>query len=253
MRFAPCRELPHVQISFARRQFCVTIIAMNLRFSVSVASVLLLGFAKLGMGAETAHNFTKWEKEIAAYEHADLTNPPPKSPLVFTGASAIRRWTSLARDFPGRPVLNRAFGGSEIVDVTHFADRIIFPYHPRMIFFRSGGNDLHNGRSVEQVFADYKEFVAAIHAKLPDVDIVFISLSPSIARWEQHEKEKALNKLIETYSRQTPHLKYVEDYDIVLGPDGQPRSELFVADKQHFNADVYKVLAERVRPLLPKD
>jgi len=199
----------------------------------------------------TNHNFARWEKAIAAFEARDKTNAPPKDPLIFTGASMIGKWTSLAQDFPGHPVVNRGFGGSEIVDATHFADRVIFPYKPRMIFFRSGGNDLHNGKSVDQVFADYREFVATVHAKLPETEIVFISLSPSIARWEQHDKEKALNDLIKDFSARTPHLKYCEDYDIVLGPDGQPRPELFVADRQHLNADGYKLLAERVRPFLP--
>jgi hypothetical protein len=213
---------------------------------------LWLAAGATAWGAETNHDFGKWEKEIAAFERADHTNPPPPHPIVFTGASAIRRWTSLTQDFPRHHVLNRSFGGSEIVDVTHFADRMIVPYAPRMIFFRSGGNDLHNGKSVEGVFADWREFVATVRAKLPDTEIVFIGLSPSIARWEQHEKERELNRLIEQFSKTAPHLKYVEDYDIVLGPDGKPRPELFVADRQHFNGDVYKVLAERVRPFLPK-
>jgi lysophospholipase L1-like esterase len=39
---------------------------------------------------------------------------------------------------------------------------------------------------------------------------------------------------------------------MVLGPDGQPRPELFVADKLHFNAAGYKLLAEKVRPFVPK-
>jgi len=47
-------------------------------------------------------------------------------------------------------------------------------------------------------------------------------------------------------------LKYLETYDMVLGPDGRPRDELFVADKLHLNAEGYRLLAERVRPLLAK-
>jgi hypothetical protein len=39
-------------------------------------------------------------------------------------------------------VINRGFGGSQIVDATHFAPRIIFPYAPKAIYLRSGGNDL---------------------------------------------------------------------------------------------------------------
>jgi lysophospholipase L1-like esterase len=202
---------------------------------------------------ETNHNFAKWEKEIAAYEASDRTNPPPKNPIIFTGASTIRRWSTLAHDFPKQPVVNRGVGGSEIVDITHFADRIIFPHRPKMIFFRSGGNDLHNGKPVDQVFADYKEFVAAIHAKLPETEIVWISQNPTNARWEQNDKEQALNKLVKEFSQNTPRLKYLEVSDMVLGADGKPRNELFVEDKLHFNAEGYKLLAERVRPFLPKE
>jgi len=61
-----------------------------------------------------------------------------------------------------------------------------------------------------------------------------------------------LNTLIEGYIREKPFLKYAETYDLVLGADGQPRPELFVADKLHFSADGYKLLAERARPFLPK-
>ena len=53
-------------------------------------------------------------------------------------------------------------------------------------------------------------------------------------------------------AKQTPHLKYIEDYDMVLGADGKVRPELFVEDKLHFNAEGYKLLVERVRPYLPK-
>jgi lysophospholipase L1-like esterase len=202
--------------------------------------------------AQTNHNFGKWEQEIKAYEAAERTNPPPKHGLLFTGSSTIRRWATLAQDFPNQPVINRGVGGSETVDITHFADRIVFPYEPKMIFFRCGGNDIHAGKSAEQVFSDYKEFVATVHAKLPETEIVYISQNPTPSRWEQHEKEQALNKLVHDYSEQTPHLKYCEISDMVVDKDGKPRPELFVTDKLHFNAEGYKLLAERVRPFLPK-
>ena len=111
------------------------------------------------IAAETNHNFARWEKEIAAFEASDRTNPPPKHCLLFTGSSTIRKWTTLAQDYPGQPVVNRGVGGSGVVDITHFVNRILFPYEPKMIFFRCGGNDLAAGKSVEQVFSDFKEFV----------------------------------------------------------------------------------------------
>src|SRR4051794_29914442 len=66
-----------------------------------------------------AHNFARWEKDIAAFEEKDRVNPPPKGAVLFVGASTIVRWKSLAQDFPDQTVLNRAFGGSEIADSTH--------------------------------------------------------------------------------------------------------------------------------------
>jgi lysophospholipase L1-like esterase len=212
----------------------------------------LLLLPQAAPSSETNHNFAKWEREIAAYEHSDETNPPPKRALLFIGSSTIRRWQSLERDFPGRQVINRGFGGSEIVDSTHFADRLIFPHAPRMVLLRAGGNDLWAGKTPEEVFADFKEFVAKVHQRLPETDIVFISLSPSIARWKHADKEKAVNTMVEDYIRGKPRLKYIETYSLPLGPDGQPRPELFVADKLHFSAEGYKLLAERVRAVLPK-
>lgn len=219
---------------------------------LSLAVSILVLLSSSAPAAETNHDFARWEKDIAAFEQTDATNPPPKGAVEFIGSSTIARWKTLAQDFPGQPVFNRGFGGSEIVDSTHFAQRVIFPYAPRMIVLRAGGNDLWAGKSPEQVFADFKEFAATVHAKLPATEIIFLSLSPSPARWKQHGQEKEVNRLIENFVRQTPHLKYIETYDLPLGADGQPRAELFVADQLHFNADGYKLLAERVRPLFAK-
>jgi len=222
-----------------------------IRLSSLAVSVLVL-LSHPAAGTETNHNFAQWEREIAAFEQSDLTNPPPKGGVEFTGSSMVRRWTTLAQDFPGQPVFNRGFGGSEIVDSTHFAPRMIFPYSSRMIVFRAGGNDLWAGKSPEQVFADFREFYSVVHAQLPETEIVFLSWSPTPSRWKQHEQEKKLNELVKRFCEKSPHLRYIETYDLPLGMDGLPRPELFVADQLHFNAEGYKLLTERVRPVLSK-
>ena len=61
---------------------------------------------------------------------------------------------------------------------------------------------------------------------------------PGVSKWE---------KDIAAFIQGKPHLRYVETYDRLLAPDGQPRPELFIKDLLHFNAEGYKLLAERVR------
>ena len=102
------------------------------------------------------------------------------------------------------------------------------------------------------MFDDFKNFVAKVHAKLPNTRIYFISWNPTIARWKQADKEKALNAMVKDFVAGKKNLTYIETYDMVLGPDGQPRPELFVADKLHFSPAGYKLLVERVRPALAK-
>ena len=194
---------------------------MKFMFLLLPAAVLIVLGPNV-WSADTNHNFGKWEKDISAFEQSDSTNPPAKGGFLFTGSMTIANWKSLAQDFPGQPVLNRGFGGSEIVDVTHFADRIIFPYAPRKVFLRAGGNELWAGKSAEQVFADFQDFVTLVHAKLPSAEIVFISLSPSVARWKQRDVEKSVNTMAANFVSKTSCLKYVETYDLPLGTNGLP-------------------------------
>jgi lysophospholipase L1-like esterase len=195
------------------------------------------------------HDFAKWEPEIAAYEKADQTSPPPKGGIVFTGSSTIRLWKTLAGDFPEHKVINRGFGGSEIADATHFADRIIFPHEPKQIFLRAGGNDVHNGRLPDEVATDFAEFVRTVHARLPNTEIFFISLSPAPARWGETDKYRILNAMIRDMALRMPRVGYVDTFDLPLTADGKAK-EVFVADQLHFNTEGYRLLVERVRPYL---
>lgn len=198
------------------------------------------------------HDFAKWEKYVAAFEKSDAVNPPPKHALLFIGSSGIVRWKTLARDFPGVTILNRAFGGNEIADSTHFAERMIFPYEPKMIFLRAGGNDIHAGKSGEEVFKDYKNFVAKIRTKLPEVPIAYIGLSPAPSRWNEKAEGDKLNAAIAAYSKEQKNLIFIDSSRITLDAEGRIRPELFVEDQLHFNEAGYKLLAEAVRPYLPK-
>src|SRR5262249_46670543 len=143
----------------------------------------------------------KWEKEIAAFETADQKQPPPKGGIVFVGSSSVRLW-DVKKAFPNLPVINRGFGGAQIEDSTHFAERIIFPYEPCPGVFYSGDNDLNSGKSPEKVAEDFKALVKKMADRLPNARFYVISIKPSPSRWKLFEAQSEANKLI---------LKYCED------------------------------------------
>lgn len=200
----------------------------------------------------TTHDYARWEKTIAAFEEADRKNPPPKGAVLFVGSSTIVRWKSLATDFPGVTTLNRGFGGNQIKDSTHYAERMIFPYEPSMIFLRAGGNDINAGWPAEEVFEDYKKFVAKMRARFPGIPIAFIGLSPTIKRWEQVAEGDKLNALVAAYSKEQKDLYYIDCARMTLDAKGRARPELLHEDKLHLSEAGYRLLAEAVRPYLPK-
>ena len=225
-----------------------------LRFDVVVRSVVVLlvvSSAVDGQDAPKLTNADRWEPSIKAFEDQDQKTLPTKQGNVFVGSSSIRLWKTLAQDFPRHRVLNRGFGGSEMTDSVHFADRIILPYEPRMVVLYAGGNDLNAGQPPEKVIADFQAFATKVRARLPAAEIAYISSAGNPARWAQVEKVKAVNAEIEAWLKEQPRTKFINVFARMLGDDGLPRPEIFVADKLHMNAEGYKLWTEVIRPFLP--
>ena len=193
-------------------------------------------------------NTAKWEKEITAFEARDKTNPPPKGAILFVGSSSIRFWTNLAKAFPDKQVINRGFGGSEISDSIALADRIIFPYQPRLIVFYAGNNDIANGKSPERVIADFKTFLKLVHAKLPRTRVAYISIHPNPARWHLKDQVEAANQAISGIKDK--RFTFIDIWHPMLGEDGKPRPELFRPDKLHMNEQGYAIWTSIIRPYL---
>ena len=194
----------------------------------------------------------KWEKSIAAFEAADREHPPEKGGVVFTGSSTIARWKTLADFFPGFRVVNRGFGGSQMEDSVQFADRIFFSHEPAAVVIFAGSNDINAGKTSERVADDFKAFVAKVHASLPKTEICFIEITSSPSRWAQRDKVVEANRLVRVFCEQTSGVKFIPVREKLLGENGGPRAELFEADRLHPNHDGYKIIADAIRPFLPK-
>jgi len=216
---------------------------------ISLALLLLAGCKTAPPNSLAAHNSARWEKEIAAFEARDRTNRPPKGCIVFVGSSSIRLWTNLAADCPSVPVVNRGFGGSQLADSGNCAERIILPYEPRQVVIYAGGNDINAGKPPELVYGDFVALVTKVHSQLPHARIAYIASAPNPSRWSQVEKVRRLNALVEAHCHRH-RIKFINVFPLMLGPDGQPKPDIFVADRLHMNAKGYGIWKEAVAPCL---
>ena len=210
--------------------------------------LLLLAFLAAGAVAGAAP--AKWAASIDAFTRADAANPPPREAVLFVGSSSIVRWKSLARDFPDVPVINRGFGGSELADSVHDLDRLVLKHEPRVVVLYAGENDLQAGATAEEVHARFQAFRQGLHAALPRTKLVFIAIKPSPSRAKIRDRIDRANALIAASCREDPRLAFADVVPPMLDAAGQPRPELFVADRPHLSEAGYAVWQPIVAPLL---
>lgn len=192
-----------------------------------------------------------WARDMARFAAEDRAHPPPAHPVVFTGSSSIRMWSTLAADFPGIPVLNRGFGGSQLRDAVHYADALALQYQPRRILLYSGDNDIDAGRTPEQVLHDFRAFVATVRKSQPHVAIDWLSIKPSPARITQLAAQRRANALVRDEIARMHGVRYIDVATPLLDAGGLPRRELFGPDGLHMNASGYALWRQVLAPLLP--
>ncbi|WP_421681370.1 SGNH/GDSL hydrolase family protein [Stenotrophomonas bentonitica] len=194
-----------------------------------------------------------WAGDMAQFAAQDAASPPPRGGIEFIGSSSVRMWESLATDFPGQPVFNRGFGGSEVRDSTWYADRIVIPYAPCKVFFYAGDNDLNSGRSPAQVRDDVVAFVQRVHRDLPKTTVEIISIKPSPSRANLLPAVVEANGLIQKALASLPDTGYTDVYTPMLGADGQPRAALFREDMLHMTPEGYAIWRKALAPKVQCD
>ena len=191
----------------------------------------------------------RWEPAIQKFEAEDKANPPAKGGIVFIGASSIVRW-NLGESFPDLKPVNRGFGGSEMADSARYAGRVVLPHAPRIVVLYPGENDLARGTIPATVGDGFRTFYKVIRSALPKTRIVAIGLKPTPARWQLTEQMHEVNTLIRSHCESNTDCVYVDVWPAMLGSDGKPKPEHFIADGQHMTPEGYKVWTALVKPLL---
>ncbi len=193
----------------------------------------------------------KFEATVKKFEEQDRKSPPAKGGILFCGSSTVAGWKT-SKNFPDLPTINRGIGSTHISHAVQFADRIAIPYAPKVIAFYAGDNDISAGKSPETVEKDFRAFAEKIHAKLPETRIIFISIKPSILRWNLWPKIQDANRRVEAFCKSDKNLAYLDISPATLGADGKPDPSLFLKDGLHLNEKGYAAWSALLRPLLDK-
>ena len=100
------------------------------------------------------------------------------------------------------------------------------------------------------MFEGYSLFIEQVRAALPETQIYYVGITPTLARWAQWPVAQAANQLIQAHTTTDPRLHYIDLTDQFLGLDGRPNRRLFRFDGLHPNARGYARWTAVIKPIL---
>lgn len=204
--------------------------------------------------SKNTEGVARYASEIKRFDSLNLKEHHSDSALLFLGSSYVRLWTNIRKDLDYADIINRGFGGSNLLEVAYYVERIVYPHNPKAIFLYVG-NDIVNGekdKSPDQVFEIYKYVIEVIRKKYPTTPITWLQISPSEARWGAWDRVQAANKLIQDYCSSSNNLYSINFSSHFLGTDGLPIKKLFRDDKLHYNEAGYQVFGNAIKAEVKK-
>jgi lysophospholipase L1-like esterase len=194
-----------------------------------------------------------FEAEIKAFAKSDSIVAPLQGKIVFAGSSSFTKWKDINQYFPGYPIINRGFGGSNLLDVILYVNETILKYKPKQVVIYCGENDLASSDTVspEIVLDRFSLLFSLIRKDLGNkTNITFISIKPSISRWHLQSKIIQANTLIAQFIAKQTNAHFINIHNAMLLDDGSVMKDIFIADNLHMNAKGYAIWQKIIAPSL---
>ena len=187
-----------------------------------------------------------YHDEIEQLEATPAMPQGHKPRLLFYGSSSLRLWPDPENDFPEFDIINQAFGGSTSAACCWFFKRLIPRYHPDLLVFYAGDNDLGEGRHPEEVFICFKYLMALIDHHCGNIPVAFISVKPSITRQDLINSIKFTNSIIQKEIQAFhPNCTFVNIFDAMSQADN--KAALLEEDGLHLSAAGYAIWKKQLK------
>ncbi|MCG8311651.1 MAG: GDSL-type esterase/lipase family protein [Pseudomonadales bacterium] len=209
----------------------------------------LICFGLIGCKAQYPHP-AAWELQVQAIEEQDAISPPPENAIVIFGSSSIHMWETIEEDLAPLPIIARGFFGNTMNDARYYADRMITAYNPDVIIIYEGDNDFSFGIGLELFRSTYLQFVENVRKTHPTVPIYFISIKPSVSRWDHWPIRESANAIVTEICAEDEYLHYIDVASAMLDEDGNVREDLYGEGGLHMNDAGFELWIEIIKPIL---
>jgi len=195
-----------------------------------------------------------WETDIQKFEQLDKSNKYPEEAILFAGSSSIRLWSTLEHDMLPYQVIQRGYGGAKLSDFVVYSDRIFKPHPCKaiVIFIANDISGSDQDKSPQEVSDLFRILLRNIRKTHPETPLFWIAVTPSSSRWKVWPEIEKANALIKEICDNQLNTYFIRTDFAFLNETGQPKDELFRADRLHLNEKGYAIWTEIIKDEIKK-
>lgn len=194
----------------------------------------------------------RYRNDIERYVRENAETDDLTCDALFLGSSSINMWNDIYSDMSPLKVIRRSYGGAAIRDMLYNYDVIARGYKPKCIVLYVE-NDLCGCReelSEYETFDLFRVFTRRILRDYPRVPFFIVSLKPSLAREKVREKQRIVNRLLQSFAENTPDVSFIDITAGMYDERGILRTDIFLDDNLHLNRKGYDLWTSVIKPAL---
>ena len=155
-------------------------------------------------------------------------------------------------------VVNHGFGGATVEELLYYYHRMVLPYAPRAIVFRTGFNDMPHMDAQECMVLTRRLFDWAKN-DFPGIKLIAIKgFDHPSAVWENLAKLRQYNRMLDALAENDDQLITIDLNPFVYGSSSDIGSlrnfkDIFREDGLHLTDEGYVQLAAYLAPILQKE
>ena len=127
-------------------------------------------------------------------------------------------------------------------------------YNPKAIVLYVGSNDIGNGcdgLSGYQTAKATQKLIRKLQKKLPDTQIYYVSICPTLRRCNAWDDIKSCNRRMEAYCAGKKNLHFI-DLETYYWQGDRLKPSLYADDKLHPSAKAYQIWGKVIKSALRK-
>jgi beta-glucosidase len=126
----------------------------------------------------------------------------------------------------------------------------VLPYHPKIIVYYCGSNDINANFPATDIVDRTREFIARVQRALPETRIFYVSINRAPQKRDRWGRVDSVNAMMKAHCARDIRLGFIDVNPALFDERGEPRMDRYRPDRLHLVPSTYQEFTKIIKPLL---